>query len=98
MDDFLRLISCPITKKIFYIQVIASDDNVYESEKVIELITNKIVIICPRSQPRAKNTSVFLTCLFIITKNIINIFFMSNYLIILSLYRCIYIINGIYIY
>lgn len=42
MDDFLRLISCPITKKIFYIPVIASDDNVYEAEKVIELITNKI--------------------------------------------------------
>jgi hypothetical protein len=43
MSELIKLISCPITGKIFYMPVIGSDNVVYEAEAAIELIENKTV-------------------------------------------------------
>ncbi len=41
MVEFIKLISCPVTGKIFDIPVMASDDIVYEAEIVFKLIETK---------------------------------------------------------
>jgi len=43
MSEFIKLISCPITGKIFYTPVMGSDNVVYEAEAIIPLIESKTV-------------------------------------------------------
>ncbi len=41
-ENFIKLISCPVTKKLFCTPVLASDNCVYEAEVAYNLIENKI--------------------------------------------------------
>lgn len=41
MAEFINLISCPITKKIFYTPTLASDGIIYEAEAILNIIESK---------------------------------------------------------
>lgn len=82
MSEFIKLISCPITKQIFSTPVMASDSIVYEAEAAIQLIESKEV--SPISGKRLdKNIIVVLNI-----KSLVDLFLKSSESLRERQYKC----------